>query len=355
MARPRSPSTRQALRSVRFTRSPLVPGARTVSFAVANASPSNTATKALALSAAPVVSLPGGSLAYTEGDGARALDAGATIGDADSARLTGLTVALGAGYERWEDALAASVAGTALSATWDFTSGVLSIDGDDTVANYQRVLRTVTYENSSLMPSTASRTVTVTADDGALSGSATTTIALTAVDTPPILTTSGGPSSYSENDAAVVVDRFLTVSDVDSPTMSGAVVALATALQRRRAGVHRSERHQRQLRQRQRRADAERRRRRSPPTRRRCARSAFRTAGDGPGLRRRGRSASRSETRPRSARPTDKNVAVTAVDDAPTVSSGATLAYTENDAATAIDPALAVSDPGQRETDRRER
>ncbi len=299
--------------------------------------------KALTLSSAPVVTLPGGGLAYTEGDGPRTLDAGATLSDADSARLTGVTVALGAGYERWEDALAASVAGTALSATWDATSGVLSVDGDDTVASYQRVLRTVTYENSSLMPSTASRTVTVTADDGALSGAATTTITMTAVDTPPILTTTGGATSYSENDDAVVVDEFLTVSDVDSPTMSGAVVSLATVFggdellfidQSGISGSYDSDSGELTLT-----GDA-------PVADYQAALRSirFRTVGDDPDTATRSILFAVRDATSFSAA-AGKHVAVTAVDDAPVVTSGATLAYTENDAATAIDPALTVSDP----------
>lgn len=331
------------LRSVRFSRSPLLAGDRTISFAVANGASSNTATKALTLSSAPVVTLPGGGLAYTEGDGARALDSAATVSDVDSARLTGTTVAITAGFAAYEDVLAADTTGTAIVAAYDPSDGTLELSGSDTPAAYQRVLRTVTYENDREDPATAPRTVTVTAADGALSGSATTTITVAVVDTPPILTTTGGTTAYTEDGPAVVIDPALTVSDIDSSTMSGATVALATAFSgdelqfTDQAGITGSydsgsgeltlsgtasvSAYQVALRS-----------------------IRFRTVGDDPDTTMRTvrfavRDATSSSTVER------KNVTVRAVDDAPVVSSGATLAYTENDAATAIDPALTVSDP----------
>jgi hypothetical protein len=52
----------------------------------------------MAVNDAPVVTLTGAALAYTENDGAVAVDPGLTLTDADSANLTGATVRIFSGF-----------------------------------------------------------------------------------------------------------------------------------------------------------------------------------------------------------------------------------------------------------------
>jgi hypothetical protein len=138
---------------------------------------------------APVVTTTAGNLAYTENAGAVAIDPGLTVTDADNANLVGATVAITGGFVSAQDTLAFT---NQLGITGNYNSGtgVLTLTGTTTVANYQTALRTVTYQNNSDNP-TLTRTVTFTADDGTSTGSASRGIAITAVNDPPVNTVPG--------------------------------------------------------------------------------------------------------------------------------------------------------------------
>jgi hypothetical protein len=85
----------------------------------------------------------------------------------DTARnLTSMTVTLTNHPDGTNEVLAANVAGTGLSASYDLASGVLTITGSASPAVYQGVLRTLTYENRSATPDTHDRGIRVAAFDG---------------------------------------------------------------------------------------------------------------------------------------------------------------------------------------------
>src|SRR6185312_11971138 len=111
---------------------------------------------------------------------ATAIDPGLTVTDSDSTDLTGATVSITAGFVSAQDTLAFTNQ-LGITGNYNSGSGVLTLSGTTTVANYQTALRTVTYQNSSDNP-TASRTITFSATDGVGTGSATRGIAITAVD-----------------------------------------------------------------------------------------------------------------------------------------------------------------------------
>jgi hypothetical protein len=69
-------------------------------------------------------------------------------------------------------------------------------------------------------------TFTYTVSDGR-GGTATGSVivTVTAVNDPPVLTTTAGAAGYTENAAPVTVDPGLTLTDVDGPAVTGAVVA----------------------------------------------------------------------------------------------------------------------------------
>ncbi|HSE31384.1 MAG TPA: choice-of-anchor Q domain-containing protein, partial [Pyrinomonadaceae bacterium] len=136
---------------------------------------------------APVVTTTAGNLSYTENDPATAIDPGLTVTDGDSANLVGATVAITSGFVSGQDTLAFT---TQLGITGNYNSGtgVLTLTGSSSVANYQTALRSVTYQNSSDNP-TASRTVTFIADDGSsTSAPATRGITINAVNDAPVNT-----------------------------------------------------------------------------------------------------------------------------------------------------------------------
>jgi hypothetical protein len=216
-----------ALRSITYTNGSDNPStaARTISFTVTDGALNSTvATRNIAITAvndAPVVATVGGSSTYTENGSAVAVDSGLTVGDVDSANLSGATVRITGNYVNGQDVLAFTNQ-NGISGSWNASTGTLTLAGSATVAQYQTALRSITYANSSENPSTASRTVsfTVTDSSGAASNTATRGVGVTAVNDAPVITSNGGGASasisVSENSTAVTT---VTATDVDSSNL----------------------------------------------------------------------------------------------------------------------------------------
>lgn len=135
----------------------------------------------------------------------------ALIDDIDNASLDHLRVEIQNPLDGAAEVLSADTSGTSLTAT--FSAGRLMVSGNDTLAAYQRVLRTVRYNNTSVAPDTTSRTLVVTANDGlADSTPAQITIAVQAVNQTPSLT---HPATFlaAENSRSLL--SGLAVADVD--------------------------------------------------------------------------------------------------------------------------------------------
>jgi hypothetical protein len=173
---------------------------------------------------APVVTA-GHTLNYTENQAPTAFDPAITVTDVDSANLASATVQITGNYVNGEDVLAFSNTAT-ITGSFDPSTGKLTLNGSDSVANYQAALASVTYVNTSENPSGLARTVTIITNDGALNSVAKTdTISVTPVNDAPA-TTAGGTLSYTENQVATVIDASVTVTDVDNANMNSASVAI---------------------------------------------------------------------------------------------------------------------------------
>lgn len=114
---------------------------------------------------------------------------GATIVDGDHTQLVKLTVTLTDRPDGSNELLAADVTGTNISpGTYNSSTGLLVLNGPDSVGNFQTVLRRITYANNDNSPTTATRTVTVVANDGSDDGPvATTLISVNPTNSAPVL------------------------------------------------------------------------------------------------------------------------------------------------------------------------
>ncbi|MDP7014793.1 MAG: hypothetical protein QGG36_03240 [Pirellulaceae bacterium] len=186
--------------------------------------------------AAPVVDLNGAaaggdhSASFVEDGGAvRIADTNATVVDTDDTNLASLTLSLAAIPDGSAETLDANVGGTSISKSYDSGTGVLTLSGSDTVANYQTVLRTVTYDNSSETPNTSDRTLQVVANDGSQdSAEVTTTISVVSTNDPPAVgSLEGGALAYTENNGAQNVTATAIVGDVDDTTLQSARITIA--------------------------------------------------------------------------------------------------------------------------------
>ena len=170
----------------------------------------------------PVINATG-TLNYTENDPPTALAPTLTVTDTDSAQLTGATVTISANFASGQDVLSFTPVG---AITGVFSGNTLTLSGNDTPANYQLALRSVTYQNTSEDPTTATRTITWTVTDGVFtSNPATTHVAVLAVNDAPSITSSN-VASVPENTTAVLT---VTASDLEGETLTYSISGGADA------------------------------------------------------------------------------------------------------------------------------
>ena len=218
------------LQSVTYDNSSLNPGttARVISFVANDGTTSSAAANKTvtigAVNGAPVVTTTAGTTAFTEDGGAVVVDSGVTVTDADSANLASATVTI----TNPQDG-AAEVLGATSCAGLTVTPGLnsLSITGSQPLATYQTCLQSVTYDNSSQNPDATARVISFVVNDGTTSSAAANkTVTVAAVDDVPVVTTTAGPTGFTEDGGAVVVDSGVTVTDADSANLASATVTI---------------------------------------------------------------------------------------------------------------------------------
>lgn len=190
---------------------------------------SNVATVTIDVTAvndAPVVTTTAGSLAYTENDPATAIDGGVTVTDVDNANLAGATVQITTGCTPGQDVLALASPPLGITAGYTAASCTLALTGSASLAEYQTALQAVTYANTSDNPSTVARVVTITANDGAATGSATRGITVAAVNDAPVNSVPGAQAVNEDTD--LTFSGSLSVADVDAG--AGSVQTTVSAL-----------------------------------------------------------------------------------------------------------------------------
>jgi Bacterial Ig domain len=220
-----------AIRSVTYenTSENPSPAPRTIRFQLTDSTGSNSlpASRGILVTPvndAPVVTPSEGTTGYTEGDPATAVDPSLTAGDVDDTELEGGQVRIASGFETGDDLAYADQSG--IAGAYDSESGVLTLTGTASVADYETALRSIEYSGTSDNPE-PSKIVEFTVNDGDLDSiAATKEIAVTGVNDKPVLDSSDDALSYTEGAGAVAIDPDLTASDVDSATFAGATVQI---------------------------------------------------------------------------------------------------------------------------------
>ena len=191
-----------------------------------------SATQNFVINVTPVNDAPvltaGATLAYTENGPAAVIDNTITITDIDSANLVGATVVISGNYQNGQDVLA-FVNASGITGNFVAGTGTLTLTGSSSLANYQTALRSVTYVNTSDNPSALTRTVSWTVDDGGatanLSNTATSSINVTPVNDAPVVV-AGNTVTYTENSPAIALSPGLTANDVDSANLTATTVQI---------------------------------------------------------------------------------------------------------------------------------
>ncbi len=109
--------------------------------------------------AVPVLTMSGGSTTFVEDSAAVAIDPSLTLVEPGASSINGATVSITGGYLNTEDRLVyATTAG--ISGSFNIASGILTLTGSATAADYQAALRAVQYHNiNSASPNTGVRTI----------------------------------------------------------------------------------------------------------------------------------------------------------------------------------------------------
>lgn len=153
-----------------------------------------------------------------------------------SSNLSGMTLTISNLLDGNAESLSATTTGTSITASYNSTTGVLTLSGSDTAAHYQSVLQSVTYNNTADNISTASRTINVVATDpyGGNSATATATISIIA-NTPPTITNGASVVLTGTNEdttsSGTTVNSILSSagwSDPDAGALKGIAIT-ATA------------------------------------------------------------------------------------------------------------------------------
>ena len=117
---------------------------RTISWQVSdgtlNSATQTTTVNITAVNNPPVLGNVAASASYTELASPTTLSAGTTVSDVDSPNLASATVSITGGTFFAGDGLAATTAGTGITANYNASTGVLSLTGSDTLVHHQQVL-----------------------------------------------------------------------------------------------------------------------------------------------------------------------------------------------------------------------
>ena len=188
------------------------------------------AVATITINTPPVVDLNGAAggtgftSSWTGGPAVNIADANATVAD-DGGTLASIKVVLNSPHTG--DVLAATTVG---SITQSFVNNTLTLSGSDSVANYQTVLRSVTYNNTAGGPGVTSETANVVANDGSLD-STPIAVATININTPPVVDLNGAAggitftSSWTGSAVVNIADSTATVID-DGGTLASMKVEL---------------------------------------------------------------------------------------------------------------------------------
>lgn len=109
-----------------------------------------------------------------------------TVSDGDDTHIFSATVTLTDRPDGTSERLSASTTGN-VAVSYDSDSGVLSLSGSDTCANYEQVLRSVEYDNTSQDPDDADRSVRFVVNDSEMnSDAAVSTVHVIPVNDQPV-------------------------------------------------------------------------------------------------------------------------------------------------------------------------
>ncbi|MEG4292804.1 Ig-like domain-containing protein, partial [Microcoleus sp. D2B6] len=156
------------------------------------------------------------------------VDSDFTLTD-NNATLAGATIAITNLLDGTAESLAATATGN-ITASYNATTGTLTLSGTDTVANYRQVLASLTYNNTATSPNTTNRTIEFVVDDGQAfsntSAVATTTLAFN-LNQPPV--GFNDSATTAKNTAVSIQVSTLLANDTDPDSNPLSITGVSNA------------------------------------------------------------------------------------------------------------------------------
>ncbi|MFZ9634327.1 MAG: hypothetical protein ACO3EK_10830, partial [Alphaproteobacteria bacterium] len=156
-----------------------------------------------------------------------------SVRDVDSALMLGATLRI-ANVQSGDQLVFAGTG--AIAGSYDAATGLLTLAGQATRAEYETALRSVLYRSTSEAPATVDRIVEIRVRDldagaasatGVESQAVTRTITVSAVNDAPVLSGAAWSLAYVEN-GSLAVASGLVPTDVDSATLRSATISIAS-------------------------------------------------------------------------------------------------------------------------------
>jgi hypothetical protein len=161
------------------------------------------------------------------------VDSGIRIGTALEGVLSSATVRFTSGFVAKKDTLfyPPNKSLPNIKASFNAKTGVLTLTGVDTPADYQTALRTVLYTNPSAAPVDGIRTVSFQVSDAAGTGDpASKLVQVTGVDSAPVLKMKAPALTYKKRGKPLAVASSLAIGDIDNTRLQSATVTITLGL-----------------------------------------------------------------------------------------------------------------------------
>ena len=171
-----------------------------------------------------------------EGPAVNLASSSATISDSDDVALSSLTIRILAPANRLDERLTMTSTSGSISSRFDSESSTLLLSGQASISDYERLLRSVQYENFADEPSGQQRQLQVIASDGESdSVPAIVTVLFVYINDPPvvILDSRGNYSNMFIEEGppvSVVNQREARIADVDSPSLAYLLIEVSNVL-----------------------------------------------------------------------------------------------------------------------------
>ncbi|MBR0739664.1 VCBS domain-containing protein [Bradyrhizobium liaoningense] len=162
------------------------------------------------------------------------------ITDADSTTIASATITIGINRQS-DDVLAivGALPGGITDSGYNASTGVITLTGVATFADYQSALQQIAYSSTNPTPFTGDRVITVTVNDGDLDSNVATTymhVAAAPADVPPVLNLDADLSTIGGVDylttfavggpAVAIADTDVLITDADDTEVSSATITL---------------------------------------------------------------------------------------------------------------------------------